>query len=95
MNARTGASDDTARAASPPTPDLDALILREQAASLFSTVRSATYSDSVVTIAFGLLMYWQTRQWVIFPWMALHLYTLTRMPRMTAYLEDADANIER
>lgn len=77
-------------------PDLDALILREQAASLFSTVRSATYSDSVVTVVFGLLMYWQTHQLVIFPWMVVRLYTLTRMPLMTAYFKDADAdkNIE-
>lgn len=73
-------------------PDLDALVLREQAASLFSTVRSATYSDSVVTVVFGLLMYWQTHQLVIFPWMAIRLYTLARMPLMTAYFKDADAD---
>jgi signal transduction histidine kinase/ActR/RegA family two-component response regulator len=72
--------------------DLDALILREQAASLFSTVRPATYSDSVVTVVFCLLMYWHTHQPVIFAWMALHLYTLMRMPLMTAYFEDADAD---
>lgn len=71
--------------------DLDALILREQAESLFSTIRPATYSDGVVTVVFGLLMYWQTQQLVIFPWMALHLCTLLRMPLMTAYFADAEA----
>lgn len=100
MNPSSSAPADKSSVASaavdPGTDNLDALILREQAASLFSTVRSATYSDSVVTVVFGMLMYWQTQQLVIFPWMALRLYTLTRMPLMTAYFKDADAdkNIE-
>jgi signal transduction histidine kinase/ActR/RegA family two-component response regulator len=72
--------------------DLDTLVLREQAASLFSTVRPATYSDSVVTVVFGMLMYWHTQQLVVFAWMTLHLCTLLRMPLMTAYFKDADAD---
>ncbi|MDQ8036197.1 MAG: hybrid sensor histidine kinase/response regulator [Pedobacter sp.] len=86
-------------AAGPRPPDrhdldhkLDELILREQAASLFSTVRSGTYSDIVVTLVFGLLMYWQTQQLVILPWIALRLFTLMRMPQKTAYFEQAVAD---
>jgi len=72
--------------------NLDALVLREQVASLFSTIRTATYGDSVVAMVFGLLMYWQTRHPVIFVWMAVHFYTVLRLPIVTAYFKDTDAD---
>lgn len=72
--------------------DLDALVLREQVASLFSTIRTATYGDSVVAMVFGLLMYSQTRHSVIFMWMATHLYTVLRLPLVTAYFKDPDVD---
>ncbi|HEX6592305.1 MAG TPA: ATP-binding protein [Moraxellaceae bacterium] len=89
-----GSASSSPSTGNPDSPDLAALILREQAASLFSTVRSATWSDGVVTLVFGLLMYWQTHQPVIFPWMALHLFTLTRMRLMTAHFESASRSVE-
>lgn len=71
---------------------LDALVLREQVASLFSTIRTATYGDSVVAMVFGLLMYWQTGNRLVFVWMALHFYTVLRLPMVTAYFKDAEAD---
>ncbi|MDE2605128.1 MAG: hybrid sensor histidine kinase/response regulator [Burkholderiales bacterium] len=73
-----------------PAQDLDALILREQAASLFVTIRGAIYSDSVITLVFGAVMYWQMHRMVILVWMAVHLVTLLRMPAATAHFRDAE-----
>lgn len=72
--------------------DLGQLVLREQVASLFSTIRTATYGDGVVAMLFGLLMYWQTRDWMIFAWMGLHFYTVLRLPMVTAYFRDREAD---
>lgn len=72
--------------------DLDILVQREQVASLFSTIRTATYGDSVVAMVFGLLMYSQTRHPIIFIWMAMHFYTVLRLPIVTAYFKDPDVN---
>lgn len=72
--------------------DLGALIQREQAAALYSTVRAGTYSDALVSLVFGLLMYWQMRRVVILAWIAAHLFTVLRMPYVTAGFPQAGAD---
>lgn len=86
------ASSATAGPAVAADDSLDALVLREQVASLFSTIRTATFGDSVVAMVFGLLMYWQTDNRLVFVWMALHFYTVLRLPMVTAYFKDVDAD---
>ncbi|TXI00252.1 MAG: hybrid sensor histidine kinase/response regulator [Rhizobium sp.] len=71
---------------------LNALVLREQVASLFATIRTATYGDSVVAMVFGLIMYSQTHHLVTLAWMAVHFYTVLRLPMVTAYFKDPDAD---
>lgn len=72
--------------------ELDALVIREQVASLFATIRTATYGDGIVAIVFGLLMYWQTQKIIIFVWMAAHFYTVLRLPVVTNYFKDKDSS---
>lgn len=74
------------------SPGIDVLVRREQVALLYANIRTATYGDSVVAMVFGLLMYWDAHKPVIFAWMAAHLYTVLRLPRVTAYFRDADAH---
>jgi len=60
-------------------------VLREQVAMLYSTIRMATLGDSLLALAFGAAMYWQTGQWTVLAWMLAHVYNTSRLPRLTAY----------
>ncbi|WP_291541319.1 MULTISPECIES: hybrid sensor histidine kinase/response regulator [unclassified Comamonas] len=67
-------------------------MLREQVAMLYSTIRMATLGDSLLALAFGAAMYWQTGQWTVLAWMLAHVYNTSRLPRLTAYFKDAHAD---
>lgn len=70
----------------PLSPDaLEPLILRQQVAAVYSTIRAATLADGVVAMVFGALMYWQLGNPLILVWMGLHALTVLRLPVLTAY----------
>lgn len=71
--------------------ELDDRILREQVATLYSTISAATYADSAVAMIFGAIMYWQLDKTIILVWMALHFYTVLRLPIITAYFRTPNA----
>ncbi|QEA14157.1 ATP-binding response regulator [Comamonas flocculans] len=84
-------SASTSAPAAPPSPYAEK-VLREQVAMLYSTIRTATLGDFLLALAFGSAMYWQMRAWPILAWMLLHLYNTSRMPLLTAYFKDPQAD---
>ena len=75
----------------PAPPKLEELVLREQVASVFATIRGATFADGAVAMVFGGIMYWRLREPLILLWMALHMAQNLRLPLLTAYFRDPDA----
>jgi len=71
---------------------LDARVLRERVAMLYSTIRMATLGDALLAQSFGVAMYWQTRRWEVLAWMLLHLYNTARLPLLTARSRDPRAD---
>ena len=57
---------------------LDRLVLREQVAMLYSTIRAATLGDTLLALTFGAAMYWQAPHWLVLVWILLHLYNTSR-----------------
>lgn len=72
-------------------PGLDILVLREQVAMVYATIRLATLGDSALAMIFGAIMYWQMRDWRVLLWMGLHIYNTARLPVLTAWSKDAQA----
>ena len=71
---------------------LDRLVLREQVAILYSTIRAATLGDALLALTFGAAMYWQAPHWLVLVWMLAHLYNTSRLPVLTAYFKDPMAD---
>ncbi|WP_024537898.1 hybrid sensor histidine kinase/response regulator [Comamonas badia] len=71
---------------------LERLVLREQVAMLYSTIRAATLGDALLALTFGAAMYWQAPHWLVLAWMLLHLYNTSRLPVLTAYFKDQAAD---
>ena len=71
---------------------LDRLVLREQVAMLYSTIRAATLGDALLALIFGAAMYWQAPHWLVLVWILLHLYNTSRLPVLTAYFKDQAAD---
>ena len=74
-----------------PTPTRDELILREQVASAFASLRMAALTERAVALAFSATMYWQLREPLILAWLALHLSPSLRRPLWVAYFQDPRA----
>ena len=66
-------------------------VLREQVASVFSTVGSATVSDALLAWSVAALFYWQLRDPLVLWWVALHFLELLRYPSQAAYHRDPAA----
>ncbi len=75
--------------------DLDAAtaqrVLREQVASLFATVKSATIADTLLAWTVGALFYWQLRDPWVLGWVGLHFLEVLRYPSQAAYHRDPAA----
>lgn len=66
-------------------------VLREQVASLFSTLKGSTVADALLAWTVGALFYWQLRSpWVLW-WVGLHFLELLRYPSQAAYHRDPEA----
>lgn len=63
-------------------------VLREQVASLFATVGSATLADALLAWTVGALFYWQLRDPWVLAWVGLHFLELLRYPSQAAYHRD-------
>ena len=63
-------------------------VLREQVASLFATVGSATAADALLAWTVGALFYWQLRDPWVLGWVGLHFLELLRYPSQAAYHRD-------
>lgn len=63
-------------------------VLREQVASLFATVGSATLADALLAWTVGALFYWQLRDPWVLGWVGLHFLQLLRYPSQAAYHRD-------
>ncbi len=78
-----------------PSPPIDAAtaqrVLREQVASLFSTLKSATVADALLAWTVAALFYWQLRDPWVLGWVALHFLELLRYPSQAAYHRDPAA----
>lgn len=66
-------------------------VLREQVASLFSTLKSATAADALLAWSVGALFYWQLHDPLVLWWVGLHFLELLRYPSQAAYHRDPAA----
>ncbi len=66
-------------------------MLREQVATLFATIKSATVADALLAWTVGALFYWQLRSPWVLGWLGLHLLELLRYPSQAAYHRDPAA----
>ncbi|QCB47835.1 hybrid sensor histidine kinase/response regulator [Hydrogenophaga sp. PAMC20947] len=66
-------------------------VLREQVASLFSTLGSATVADALLAWTVGGLFYWQLHSPWVLAWVGLHFLELLRYPSQAAYHRDPAA----
>lgn len=67
---------------------LDKKVSIEQVSLLYGTIFTASIGDTLLAWLFGLFMYWQTQQWTIFLWLAMHFYNLIRWPVLSAWSKD-------
>lgn len=66
-------------------------VLREQVASLYATVTTATVADALLAWTMSALLYWQLRDPWVLAWLGLHFVELLRYPSQAAYHRDPSA----
>jgi signal transduction histidine kinase len=69
----------------------DDLILQEQVASAFASIRTAALTDRAVALAFSAIMFWYLREPLILAWLALHWSPVLRRSLWAAYFHDPQA----